>query len=339
MVQRLNLPRKVRVGDVTARDGFQNLEQLIPTEAKLYLIEGLIDAGFREFEVGAFAPPRYQAQFRDVEEVIKGLPRRDDVVYSCVTTGRRATERAFKAREAGLRVDRIVLGMITSSERDNKTIVGMGYAETWKWIEESLEKAHALGMKVNVFLTGIWDPPELDASSSPMERALECTDKLLDMGVDDIEHPDHTGNATPDKVYDYFVRILEKHPDADRHNCHIHDQRGMGMACYLSAMMAGIHWFETSLGGLGGYPAPIVDRVPQVGLFGLVEHGHRTGLVSTEDFVVMLESMGIETGLDTDKVLRLGRVVEKMVGRQLWAFSLSSGPVWKTPPPPKYWLH
>ena len=338
MARELDLPKEARVADLTLRDGFQNLEQFIPTEAKVYFIEALVDAGFKELEVGAFAPPRYQAQFRDIEEVLKRLPPRDDVVYSYVTTGKRATERAFKARDAGLRVDRIVLGILPGSEKLNKTVLGMDYTETWKWVEETLKTARARSMKVNAFLTGIWDPPEPDDNTAPMERALEFTDRLLEMGVDDIEHPDHTGNATLDKVFEYFAKVLEKHPDPSRHNCHIHDQGGMGIACYLAAMMAGISWFETTLSGLGGYPAPIVDRVPQAGLFGMVEHGHRPGLVSTEDFVVMLDGMGIKTGLDVDKVLRLGRMLQKVVGRQLWATSISTGPVWRTPPPPKCWL-
>ena len=126
----MKLPQRVSVGDITVRDGFQSETRVIPTEAKLFIINSLIEAGFREMEVSAFAPTRFQPQFRDCEEVLRNLPQRNDIVYSCVTTGKKATERAFAAREQGLRVDRILLGIIPGSEKLNKTIVGMNYPET-----------------------------------------------------------------------------------------------------------------------------------------------------------------------------------------------------------------
>ena len=199
------IPSKVHIADITVRDGFQSETHVIPTEAKLFIINSLVDAGFKQMEVSAFAPPRFQPQFRDWEEVVKGLPQRDDVTYSYVTTGKKATERAFQAREKGYRVDRLVLGILPASEKMNKTVVGMDYAETWAWIEDSVSKAHQLDMKVNAFLTGIFSPPEPGEEDIDLVgRALEFTDRLLGMGVDDIEHPDHLGEAVPDKVYGLF---------------------------------------------------------------------------------------------------------------------------------------
>ena len=101
MEKNLTFPKRVTISDLTLRDGFQNEEHIIPTEAKLFMVEGLIDAGFREMEVTAFAPPKFQPQFRDWADVLKDLPQRDDVIYSCVTTSPKATERAFEAREKG----------------------------------------------------------------------------------------------------------------------------------------------------------------------------------------------------------------------------------------------
>jgi hydroxymethylglutaryl-CoA lyase len=144
------------------------------------------------------------------------------------------------------------------------------------------------------------------------------------MGVDDIEHPDHMGEATPDAAYRYFQQVFEKFPDPKLHIFHIHDARGMGLACYFAAMQLGVSRFETTLGGLGGWPANFVDGVPVPGLIGLTEVSRRPGLVSTEDFLVMLEGMGIETGIDIDKVMNLGRMLEKIVDRQLWSFCLGT---------------
>ena len=326
MGKKLNLPERISISDITVRDGFQSEERVIPTDAKLFIINGLIDAGFREMEVTAFAPPRYQPQFMDFEKVLANLPKRNDVIYSCVTMGRKATERAFQAKQNGYRVDRILVGVLPASERLNKLVLGMDYPETWKWITDSVKRARDLGVKVNGVLTGIFSPPPREeAGINLMERALEFCDKLLEIGIDDLEHPDHLGEATPDKTYEYFVRVLEKFPDPKLHIFHIHDARGLGLACYLSAMEAGVTRFETTLGGLGGWPANFVDGVPVTGLKGVVEVSRHPGLVSTEDFLVMLDGIGIKTGIDVDKLLELGRMVEKIVGRQLWSFCLGTG--------------
>lgn len=322
----MKLPEKVSVSDLTARDGFQSETRVIPVEAKLYIIKSLVDAGFKDMEVSAFAPPRYQPQFRDFEEVLKGLPDRDDVTYSYVTTGKKATERAIQAREKGYRVDRMVLGILPASEKFNKIVLGLNYEETWKWIDETVKIAHGLKMKVNVFLTGIFSPPDPEEMGIDLtERAIEFVGKLLDLGVDDIEHPDHLGEATPDKSWDYFKRVMEKFPNPDLHIFHIHDSRAMGLACYFAALQHGVRRFETTIGGLGGWPANFVNGAPVPGVQGLKEVSRRPGLVSTEDFLVMLDAMGIETGIDLGKTLELGKMVEKIVGRKLWSFTLGSG--------------
>lgn len=322
----MKLPKKVILSDLTVRDGFQSEQNIISTESKLYIINSLVNAGFKHMEVTAFAPPRFQPQFRDWEGVLKGLPDREDVTYSCVTTGKKATERALEAREKGYRVDRILLGILPASEKLNKLVMGLNYEETWKWIAETVKNAHALDMKVNVFLTGIFSPPDPEEKEHNLiGRALEFMDRLFDVGVDDIEHPDHMGECTPDKTIEYFERVLDKYPDPDLHIFHIHDSRGMGLACYFAALQLGIRRFEATLGGLGGWPANFVNNQPVPGLKGLRETSRRSGLVSTEDLLVMFDGMGIESGIDVENVLALGEMTEKIVGRQLWSLVLGTG--------------
>jgi hydroxymethylglutaryl-CoA lyase len=323
---KLVLPKRITIADITVRDGLQSELRVIPLEAKLFLINGLIEAGFREMEVTAFAPPKYQPQFRDWEEVLKGLPNQADVTYSCVTTGKKATERALKAREKGYRVDRLLLGILPASEKFNKVVLGLNYEETWEWIKETVETAHGLGMKVNVFLTGIFSPPDpAEKNVDLVTRALQFIDRLLQLGVDDIEHPDHLGEATPDRSYEYFSRVMEAFPNPSLHIFHVHDARGLGLACYFAAMQTGITRFETTLGGLGGWPANFVDGVPVPGVSGLTEVSRRPGLVCTEDLLVMLDGMKIETGINVHRIIELGSLLERIVGRQLWSFVLGTG--------------
>ncbi|MFP4085280.1 MAG: pyruvate carboxyltransferase [Desulfobacteraceae bacterium] len=331
-----HLPKKASIADLTIRDGFQSEQKVMPAEAKLFIIRQLVDAGFKEMEVSAFAPPKYQPQFRDWEEVVKGLPDREDVIYSYVATGRKATQRALEARDKGYRIDRILMGILPASERFNKTVMGMNYPETWQWIEETCKGARERDIIVNVFLTGIFSPPDPQEGGVDLAgRALEFMDRLFGMGVNDIEHPDHMGEAAPHQVYEYFGRVFDKYPDPGLHIFHVHDARGMGQACYLAALHSGVTRFETALGGLGGWPANFVDGVPVPGLIGLEEVSRRPGLVSTEDFAVMLDAMGIETGVDLNKLMDLGKMTERIVGRRLWSMCPGTAELSGSGPVPK----
>ena len=107
------------------------------------------------------------------------------------------------------------------------------------------------------------------------------------------------------------------------HSLHIHDVRGAGIACYLAAMTMGVRLFECSVGGIGGQVANFVDRVPVKGIGEYYFDSRRTGLVSSEDFVSMVNSMDIHTGIDSDALCRLGLDMEKILGRQLHSFTAS----------------
>ena len=115
---------------------------------------------------------------------------------------------------------------------------------------------------------------------------------MFDIGFDEVEHSDSDGIATPRDIADYFQVILEKHPDPARHSFHIHDIRGMGIAGYYAAMLAGIRTFDCTVGGIGGQVANFLDGVPVKGAGDYYFDTCRTGLVSTEDFITMVNGMG-----------------------------------------------
>jgi len=141
-----------------------------------------------------------------------------------------------------------------------------------------------------------------------------------------VEHADHDGSASPDRVYEYFSMVLDAIPDPMKHIAHFHTTRGWGLANVLAALLAGMVRFESTMGGIGGQPANFVDGVP-VG--GTGEYYYRdpsiVGLVSTEDMVVMMDEMGIDTGVDVDHVLNIGRMVERIVGRRLRSECIKTG--------------
>ncbi len=334
----LDYPKKVTLGDITVRDGFQHEEKFIPTDAKIWVAEQLILAGYKHLEITNFGPPKRMPQFKDADEVMKRLreskrvkDKISEVKLSCVTINERSVDRAVEARKEGWGPDRIVM-MVSTSESHHKRNSGTTLAEYWKIAERAAKKAHDVGMTLCGTVSTIWGCPI--EGPTELSKAVEFTKRFLDIGADDIEHADHDGSAPPNKVYEYFSMILDEIPNPDIHLAHFHVTRGWGLANVLAALQAGITTFESTLGGIGGQPANFVDGVP-VGGTGkyYYKNPNVVGLVCTEDMVVMMDEMGIETGLDVDKILEIGRMVEKIVGRRLRSESILNGRIPKAPRP------
>jgi len=326
----LNYPKKVVLGDITVRDGFQHEEKFIPTEAKLWVAEQLILSGFKRIETTNFGNPKGMPQFKDADQLSRLLKTSkkvkhliDDVEITAITIREKAVERAIAARREGYGPDR-VLFMVSTSESHHIKNSGLSLAEYWKMCETYIPKIHDAGMKVCGTVSTIWGCPI--EGPTDMKKALEFTRRWLDIGADDIEHADHDGSAPPNRVYEYYAMILDSIPDTSKHVAHFHVTRGWGLANILASLQAGITHFESTLGGTGGQPANFVDGVPVAGTGDYYYADPSiTGLVSTEDIVVMLDEMGIDTGLDVDKVLETGRMMERIVGRRLRSECAHSG--------------
>jgi hydroxymethylglutaryl-CoA lyase len=159
-----------------------------------------------------------------------------------------------------------------------------------------------------------------------VKKALEDTKRWFDIGANDVEHADHDGSASPDRVYDYFSMLLDNVDNPHKQIAHFHTLRGWGLANVLAALQAGMTNYESTMGGLGGQPANFVSGVPVPGTGAYYyKDALEVGLVSTEDMVVMMDEMGIDTGLDVDKVLEIGKMVERIVGRRLRSESINNG--------------
>jgi len=331
----LQYPKKVVLGDITVRDGFQHEEKFIPTDAKLWVAEELILAGFKRIELTNFGNPKRMPQFKDADELLKKLRDSkkikhliDQVEITAITIRERAIERAIRAQQEGYGPDRVLV-MASTSESHQKVNSGIGIAEYFKMCEEWFPKIKNAGMKVCGTVSTIWGCPI--EGPTDMRKAVEFTKRWLAMGADDVEHADHDGSAPPNKVYEYFSMVLDEIPDPTKHVAHFHVTRGWGLANVLAALLAGITHYEGTLGGIGGQPANFVDGVP---VSGTGEYYYKdpsiTGLVSTEDMVVMMDEMGIDTGVDVDHVLKIGQVVERIIGRRLRSECVHTGRIPKT---------
>ncbi|HEY5536017.1 MAG TPA: pyruvate carboxyltransferase [Ignavibacteria bacterium] len=331
----MKYPKKVVVGDITVRDGFQHEEEYIPVEAKLWLAEQLILSGFRHIEVTNLGNPAGMPQFKDADELMKMIKNSKkiahllkDVSLTCVTIREKAIERAINNKLEGFGPDRILL-MVSTSESHHFKNSGLSLDDYWKMAEKYIKKANDAGIKVNGTVSTIWGCPI--EGPTEMKKAIDFTKRWFDIGVNDVEHADHDGSASPDRIYKYFSMLMDEFQKPNKHIVHLHTTRGWGLANILAALQAGMTNYESTMGGLGGQPANFVSGVPVSGTGdyyysdpGLV------GLVSTEDMVVMMDEMGIETNLDVDKILSIGKMVEKIVGRRLRSECIKTGRIPKS---------
>ena len=331
------MPRRVRLGDITVRDGFQHEEHWLPTEAKIYYFQELALAGVKRIEITNLGNPRIMPQFKDAEEVLKGtkdgyflkrLEKKginpEDVEWTAITIRESGVDSAIRLKDQGYGPDRVLM-MVSTDEQHHFANSGTTLPDYWEEAERCIKKCKDAGIKMCGTVSTIWGSPI--SGPTRFEDAVEFTKRWLSIGADDIEHADHDGSAPPDQVYRYYSMILDEIPNTDLHIGHFHVTRGWGLANVLAALQAGIDIFEGTLGGLGGQPANFLDRTPVPGTGSYYyKDPNVVGLVTFEDMCVMLDEMGIDiSGIDVDRILELGTLMERTIGRRLRSESILNG--------------
>jgi hydroxymethylglutaryl-CoA lyase len=330
------MPRKVMVGDITIRDGFQHLEKFISTEAKKFYLEELIFAGCRDIEVTNLGNPYLMPQFKDAEELLahlrsdrfksrcerKGI-NYDDITLTAITIREKAVDRAIELRQKGIGPDRLLM-MVSTEEEHHFANSGTTLPDYWAEAERSIKKCNDAGMIMCGTVSTIWGSPI--GGATDMKDAVEFTKRWLEIGAHDIEHADHDGSASAPDVYRYFSMVLDEIPNPDIHLAHFHETKRVASASVLAALQAGIERFEATLGGMGGQPANFLDDCPTRGTGEYYYKDPRyVGLVTLEDTLVQIDEMGIEHGYDVDRILRLGHMMEKTVGQRLRSEAVING--------------
>jgi len=337
------MPGKVRLADITMRDGFQHEEVWVPTEAKIYYLQEMAFAGVQRMEVTNLGNPRIMPQFKDAEAVLKGINddifinrlskrgiNKDDIEWTTVTIRESAVDQAIQLKEKGYGPDRVLM-MVSTDEEHHYANSGTTLPTYWKEAERCIKKCKDAGIKMCGTVSTIWGSPI--SGPTKTEDAIEFTKRWLSIGADDIEHADHDGSAPPDKVYRYFSMVMDAIPNPDLHVAHFHVSRGWGLANVLAALQAGITLFEGCLGGIGGQPTNFLDRTPVPGTGAYYyKDPNAVGLVVFEDMCVMLDEMGIDiSGINIERILELGVLMEKTLGRRLRSESILNGRIPKEP--------
>ncbi len=214
--------------------------------------------------------------------------------------------------------------MVSTEEEHHFANSGTTLPNYWKECERSIKKCNDAGMKMCGTVSTIWGSPI--GGATDMKDAVEFTKRWLDIGAHDVEHADHDGSASAADVYRYFSMVLDELPDVNLHIAHFHETKRLASASVLAALQAGIRNFEATLGGLGGQPANFLDDRPIKGTGEYYYDDPRyVGLVCLEDTLVQVDEMGIEHGWDVDRLLWLGKQLERTVGNRLRSEAMING--------------
>jgi len=286
-----HFPRSVRVVEVGPRDGLQNEKAQIRTEQKIQFIQMLADAGLPVVEATSFVSPRAIPQLSDASAVMAGLTRLTTTSYPVLVPNLKGMERAIAA---GVRSIAVFTAASESFTRHN---INATIAESLANFRPVVALAQQEDIQVRGYVSTVFGCP-YEGAVSP-RQVLTVVQSLLEMGIDELSLGDTIGVATPNQVIDVIgLLVNEGAIPIGQLAVHFHDTRGTALANVLMALQLGISIVDSSAGGLGGCPyAP-----------------GAAGNLATEDLLYMLHGMGIQTGVDLDKVVAATRFIAPLLG-------------------------
>ena len=287
----MNYPSRVKIVDVAPRDGLQNEKSDVPADIKVALVHRLQDAGLKEIEVTSFVSPKWVPQMSDALDVMAGIKRHADVRYSVLTPNMKGLEAALPSRP-----DEIVV-FAAASEAFSQRNINCSIVESIERFAPVVAAAKAAGIHTRGAIScAVGCPYEGDV---PPERVELVARLMKDIGVQHMGVADTIGVGTPLKTQRALEAAL-KYYALDDISGHFHDTYGQALGNTLASLQMGVWQFDTSVAGLGGCPYA----------------KGATGNVATEDVVYMLHGMGIDTGIDLEKLVDAGYFISSFLGRK-----------------------
>jgi hydroxymethylglutaryl-CoA lyase len=292
-------PKNISIKEVGPRDGLQNESIFVPTEAKVAWINQLSHSGLSYIEITSFVHPKWIPALADAVEVATSIERVPGVTYAALVPNAKGLERALSAQ-----VDEVSVFM-SASETHNRKNINKSREETYPILAETTRAARSAGKSVRGYVSTVFGCPYEGAVS--VDDVIRVTEMLLEMGVHEVSLGDTIGVAHPRQVQEVLEVLLQRFP-TDRLAMHYHDTRGMAMANVLVSLEMGITTFDSSLGGLGGCPyAP-----------------GASGNIATDDLLYMLHGLGMQTGIDAEKLQGAARLIQEKMGRPLMSHSMQA---------------
>ena len=272
-----SLPAAVRIVEVGPRDGFQSIEQTIPTDAKIQFINTLSEAKLPEIEVTSFVSPQWIPQLADAQEVSIEIIRDSNIMYTALIPNIKGLERALDANYSSVAV------FTAASDTFSQKNINCSIKESITRFQKMKTSFQDNNMRVRGYISTVWVCP-YEGQMEP-ENVLPVIDALLELGIDEISLGDTIGKAKPDDVRNTLDFILSLH-DANQFALHFHDTYNHALENIRVGLEYGISTFDSSAGGVGGCPfAP-----------------GASGNVSTGSVLNLCKELGIETGVDDKKL-------------------------------------
>ncbi|MGB0834963.1 MAG: hydroxymethylglutaryl-CoA lyase [Psychrobium sp.] len=285
----MSLPKKVRIVEVGPRDGLQN-EKQVSTDAKVALVNDLADAGLKVIETGSFVSPKWVPQMADSSDVFAAIDRKDTVTYAALTPNVKGLEAAIAAGASEV----AVFG--AASESFSQKNINCSIDESLERFTPLMAMAKEHGLPVRGYVSCVLGCPyEGDIDVATVAHVAK---KLLDMGCYEISLGDTVGVGTPMAVKAMLEAVTTKVP-VEKLAVHFHDTYGQALANIFSALQMGIGTVDSAVAGLGGCPYA----------------KGASGNVATEELVYMLNGLGIEHGVDLDKLARAGWRISEALNR------------------------
>ncbi len=287
----MTLPSRVKLVDVGPRDGLQNEKQAVPAAVKIELVSRLQQAGLRAIEVTSFVSPKWVPQMADNAEVMAGITRQAGVRYSVLTPNMQGFTAALPSKP-----DEVVV-FASASEAFSQKNINCSIAESIERFAPVVEAARAAGIVVRGAMSCTVGCP-YEGEVAP-ERVGYLAGLMKGIGVQHVGVADTIGVGTPIKVQRALEATLQHYDLADVSG-HFHDTYGQALANTLISLQMGVWQFDTSVAGLGGCPYA----------------KGATGNVATEDVVYMLHGMGIDTGIDLERLVDAGAFISTYLQRK-----------------------
>jgi len=287
----MSLPQRVRIVEVGPRDGLQNEKQEVPTEIKLELIERLADAGLPAVEATAFVSPKWIPQMADHTEVLERIRRKPGVDYPVLTPNLKG----FEAARAAGATEVAIFG--AASEAFSKKNINCSIAESLERFGPVADAARAANIKVRGYISCVVGCP-YEGEIDP-DKVAEVAEALFHMGCYEISLGDTIGVGTPAKTQRMIKACAHRVP-VEQLAGHYHDTYGQALANIYASLELGVATFDSSVAGLGGCPYA----------------AGASGNVATEDVVYLLNGLGVETGVDLDRVVEIGQWICGVLGKE-----------------------
>ncbi len=284
------IPKNIQLVEVGPRDGLQNEKAWVGTETKIALIEKLAQAGLTKIEATSFVSPKWVPQMKDAFEVLSGIGRRPGVSYPVLTPNMEGFERALEAGATEV----AVFG--AASEAFSQKNINCSIMESVERFRPIIAAAQKNEIRVRGYISCVLGCPY--QGDVPVASVVNLAAQMSEMGCYEISLGDTIGIGTPLQAKKMVETVAEKVPVSNL-ALHFHDTRGQALANIYACLELGVSVIDASVAGLGGCP---------------YAQG-ASGNVATEDVVYMLHGMGIETGVDLEKLIEAGRFISNVFGR------------------------